>query len=62
MRDGQQRVHALAVAAPAQFQRQAEAAIGDERERMGRVDGDRRDDQQDLVEEALVEMGPVGSG
>ena len=54
-----QRLHAIAVADPLELQRQAEAAIGDERERMRRVDRERRQHREDLGHEALFEPGAV---
>ena len=55
----QQRLHPVAVAGPAQLQRQAQAEIGDEGKGMRRIDGERRQHREDLAHEALFEPGAV---
>ena len=54
-RDRQQRIHRLAIGLTTQLQRQRETEIGDERERMGRINGERREDREDLFEETRFE-------
>ena len=58
-RDQDQRLQPDAVADPLQLQRQAEAAIGDKRKRMRRVDRQRRQHREDVGHEALFEPGAV---
>ena len=50
-----QRIHRLAVAGARKVQRNGEAEIGDERERMRRVDGERREQRKDLPQEVILE-------
>ena len=50
-----QRIHRLAVARARKLQRNGEAEIGDERERMRRVDGERREQGKDLPQEVILE-------
>ena len=42
-------LHVLAVAAADELQHEAEAEIGDERERVRRIDGERRQDREHLA-------------
>ena len=56
---GQQRRHDLGVDAARQTQRHDETQIRDERERMRRVDGKRRQDRKDLLREFLIQPVPV---
>ncbi|MGX1076834.1 hypothetical protein AB7M45_007444 [Bradyrhizobium elkanii] len=57
-----QRVHRLAVGDPRQLQRHREAEIRDERERMRRVDRQRRQQREDVVEEVILDPAPLGPG
>ncbi len=57
--DEQQRLHVLAIAAADELKREAEAEIGDEREWVRRVDGERRQDRENLRHELLFEPRPV---
>ncbi len=50
-----ERVHRLAVARARQLQRNGEAEIGNERERMRRIDGERREQRKDLPKEVIFE-------
>ena len=61
-RQAQQRRHLLAVLAVAQLQRHREAEIGDERERMRRVDRQRRQHRKDLLLEMVFQPGPLVLG
>ena len=47
---------------PLELQRDDEAAIGNERKWMRRIDGDRRHHRKDVIEEALIEPVAVGCG
>ena len=48
------------VAAAFKLQRQRVAGVGDERERMRRVDGQRRQHRENLVEKHIIEMREIG--
>src|SRR4029450_13934580 len=66
VRHADERVHRLAVARARQLQRDGEAEIGNERERMRRVDGERREQREDLPKEVIFEprlffLGHLGS-
>ena len=52
-----QRVHRLAVGDPRQLQRDGEAEARDERERMRRIDRQRRQQREDVVEEMILDPG-----
>jgi hypothetical protein len=54
--DRQQRLQLAVVAFPFQLQRQRKAGVGDERERMRRVDGQRRQHRKDVVQEMGFQM------
>ena len=54
-----ERVHRFAVAGTHEMQRQREAQIGNERERMGGIDGERRQYREDVAEEMVGEPGPI---
>ena len=58
-RDQDQRLQPLAVADPVELQRQTEAAIGDKRKRMRRIERQRRQHREQIGHEALVEPGAV---
>ncbi len=62
LRDGQESVHRPPVGLVLQLDRHHEAAVGDEGEGMGRIDGNGGDDGQDLVKEAFVHPGLVVLG
>ena len=55
-----ERVHRLAVAGAHEMERQREAEIGNERERMGGIDGERRQHREDVAQEMIGEPGPIG--
>src|SRR5262249_15454091 len=57
-----QSVHAAAVADARELQRDAEAEIGNERERMRRVDRERRQHREDVIEEVILEPGALRLG
>ncbi len=57
-----QRVHRLAVGYPRQLQCHREAKVRDERERMRRVDRQRRQQWEDVVEEVILDPGALGFG
>ena len=57
-----QRVHRLAVGYPRQLQRHGEAETRDEREGMRRVDRQRRQQREDIVEEMVLDPGALGLG
>ena len=59
-RDRQQRVHGLAVALAPQLDTHGERAVLDERERVRRIDGDRRENRQVAGEEVLLQPDPLG--
>ncbi len=61
-RDHQQLDHRLRLLAPPQVEDQAEPAVGDERERMRRVDRLRRQHRQDLLAEMVGQPGALGVG
>ncbi len=48
------------VAAVAEVERQSQAEIGDEGEGMGRIDRERRQDRENVLEEMIVEPEPFG--
>ena len=54
VRHADQRVHRLAVAGAGELQRDGEAEIGDERERMRRIDRERRQQREDLPQEMIL--------
>ncbi len=55
VRHADQRVHRLAVAGARELQRQREAEIGNERERMRRIDRERRQHREDGGQEILLQ-------
>ena len=55
LRHADEGVHPLAVAHARELQRDGEAEIGDERERMRRIDGERREHREDVIEEMILE-------
>ena len=55
VRHADERVHRLAVARARKLQRNGEAEIGNERERMRRIDGERRQQRKDLPEKIVLE-------
>ncbi len=57
VRHADQRVHRLAVAGAHELQRDREAEIGDERERMRRVDRERREQREHLTQEVILQPG-----
>ena len=57
-----QRVHRLAVGDPRQMQRDGEAEARDEREGMRRIDRERRQQRKNVVEEVILDPGPLGLG
>ena len=57
-----QRVHRLAVGGARKLQRDGEAEARDEREGMGRIDRERRQQREDVVEEVVLDPGPFGLG
>ena len=61
-RYGQKRVHVAPVALVTQLDGEEEPAVGDERKRVGGVDGDGRHHRQHLVKEQVGEPRPVGVG
>jgi hypothetical protein len=61
-RQGQQRHQWPAVVLAVQLQDGREAAVGDEGKGMRRIDGERRQDREDLVDEILVEPRALGVG
>ena len=60
LRHADERVHRLAVLGARELHRHGEAEIGNEGERMRRVDGERRQQRKDVGEEALLEPGALG--
>ncbi len=60
LRHADQRVHRLAVAHARKLQRDREAEIGNERERMRRIDGERRQQRKHVGEEMLLQPGALG--
>ena len=56
-----ERVHRLAVFAAGQLQRDSKAEIGNERERMRRIDGKRRQQRKDVSEKVVFEPGLLGA-
>ena len=57
VRHADQRVHRLAVAGAHQLQRDREAEIGNERERMRRIDRQRRQQREHLAKEVILQPG-----
>jgi hypothetical protein len=62
VRHADQRVHRLAVLAAGKLQGDGEAEIGDERERMGRIDCERRQQRKDVGQEVVLEPDLLGLG
>ena len=60
LRHADQRVHRLAVADAGELQRDREAEIGNERERMRRIDRQRRQQRENMAEEMLLEPCALG--
>jgi hypothetical protein len=60
VRDADERVHRLAVFAAGQLQRDGKAEIGNERERMRRIDRKRRQQRKDMGEKVVFEPGLLG--
>ena len=60
LRHADQRVHRLAVAAARELERDREAEIGNERERMRRIDRERRQHREDVLQEIVFEPAAVG--
>ena len=61
-RHADQRVHAAPVARARELQRDGEAEIGNERERMRRIDRERRQHRKDVLQEMILEPGLLGLG
>ena len=66
VRHADERIHRLAVADARQLQRDREAEIGNERERMRRIDRERRQHRKDVMQEMIFEpdlllLGDVGA-
>ena len=61
-RHAHQRVQRPSVALPLQLQRERKAEIGDERERMRRIDRQRRQYREDVLQEELVEPAVLARG
>ena len=59
-RQRQQRHQRALVVLALQLEDRREAAVRDERERMRRIDGERCQDREDLVDEILLEPGALG--
>src|SRR5438552_665757 len=57
-----QRIHPAPVAGARKLQRDGETEIGDERERMRRIDRQRRQYREDVVEEMVFQPGLFGLG
>ena len=57
-----QRVHRLAVGSARQMQRDGEAEARNEREGMRRIDRERRQQRENVVEEVILDPGPLGLG
>ena len=57
-----QRIHRLAVGNARQMQRHGKAEAGDERERMRRIDRQRRQQRENIVEEMILDPCPLGFG
>ena len=55
--DADQRIHRLAIAHARKLQRDGEAEVGDERERMRRIDGERSEQGKNLPQELIFEPG-----
>ena len=60
VRHPDQRIERAVVALAEERQRHSEAQVGDERERMGRVDGKWREHREDMVQEVVVEPLALG--
>ena len=60
LRKADQRVHRFPVAGAHEMERQGEAEIGNEREGMGGVDRERRQNREDVAQEMVGEPRPVG--
>jgi hypothetical protein len=52
-----ERIHRLAVAHARELQRNCEAEIGDERKRVRGIDGERREQREDMAQEMILEPG-----
>ena len=61
-RQADQRLQRLAVARPHQLERQREAEIGNEGERMRRIDRERRQHREDAAEEMFLQPFAIGLG
>src|SRR6185437_3684831 len=59
LRHADQGVHRLAVALAGEMQRDRETEIGNERERMRRIDRERRQHREDVAQEIVLEPGAV---
>ena len=59
VRHADERVHRLAVLGASELQGDRETEIGNERERMRRIDGERRQQRKDVGEKILFEPGPL---
>ena len=57
IRHADQRIHRLAVLGARKLQRDREAEIGNERERMRRIDGERRQQRKNVAEKVILEPG-----
>ena len=62
VRHADQRIHRPAVLGAGKLQGDREAEIGNERERMRRIDGERRQQRKDVREEIIFEPGLLGLG
>ena len=61
-RNAHQRAHRPPVLRIEQFERQREAEIGNERERMRRIDGERRQDREDVLQEIILQPVALPAG
>ena len=57
-----ERVHRLAVGNPRQMQCHGKAEARDKREGVRRIDGERRQQREDVVEEVILDPGALGLG
>ena len=62
VRHADERIHRLAVPGARQLQGDGEAEIGNERERMRRIDGERRQQREDMGEKMILEPGLLRLG
>ena len=60
LRHADERVHRLAVAGAGELEHDREAEIGDERKRMRRIDRERRQHREDVLQEIIFQPAAVG--